>query len=355
MNEQEHSEIQNKLVEWFEANKRDLPWRKAYSPYEIWISEIMLQQTQIKTVLPYFERWMAKFPDIASVAASEEEVLKSWEGLGYYSRAKNMHKTAQILVQAHGGEIPRDFSSVLSLPGIGRYTAGAIMSFAFNEAHPIVEANIERVIARVFNLAAPVKTREAQDFIWKKAEELLPRDDARRFNQALMELGAIVCMPKNPLCPQCPINSCCKSFELGLVDQRPVLLKRKSTTPIEVAIGVLVRKGKIFIQKRPASGLMPNLWEFPGGKVNAGENPEEALVREFREELGAAVKNLEKITVIRHSYTSFRVTLHAYYCEPEDEKMEPILRAAVDSRWVERDELNRYAFPAANRKLIDLL
>lgn len=354
--EENLKETARRLVSWFNAHQRDLPWREKYLPYEVWISEIMLQQTQVKTVLPYFRRWMERFPDISSVArASEEEILRYWEGLGYYSRAKNIHKTADIVVRDFAGQFPTEHRDVLKLPGIGPYTAGAIMSLAYNKDYPVVDGNVERVFARLFNIERPVREKAAHDFIWKTARELIPKGKARIFNQALMELGATVCTPRNLLCSECPIRLFCESCRLGIVKERPVPPKRKTLTPLEVAVGILVDQEKIFIQKRPPSGLMADLWEFPGGKLRDGETPEEGLIREFWEELEVKVHSLRKITVIRHNYTSFKITLHAFFCKLRPESQRPVLRAAADSRWVTPDQLNHYAFPAANRKLIQLI
>jgi A/G-specific adenine glycosylase len=351
-----YPKLRSRLLAWFDRNRRSLPWRTDYSPYEVWISEIMLQQTQVKTVLPYFLRWLERFPSVRSVAeAAEEEILKHWEGLGYYSRAGNIHKTAKILMRDFHGEFPRDHRKLLKLPGIGLYTAGAVMSFAFNEAYPAVDRNVERVFARVFNICVPVSEKETRLSILATAKELIPPGEARRFNQAIMELGAVLCTPRNPVCFECPISALCKSFQLGITDQRPVPGKRKVIVPIDVAVGVLVQKGKVFIQKRPASGLMAHLWEFPGGKLAPGETPSQALVREFREELELDVRCHDKIALIRHNYTSFKVTLHAYFCKLSTENQTPILHAAVDARWVDLESLDTYAFPAANRKLIAMI
>lgn len=356
MRESTYPEIRNRLLAWYDKSQRPLPWRKDHAPYQIWISEIMLQQTRVQTALPYYQRWMARFPDVAAVAeASEDEILKHWEGLGYYSRARNIHATARALMERFDGTLPRSSRTLLSLPGIGSYTAGAIMSLAFNEDTPAVDGNVERVFARVFNIDTPVKEKPGADLIREIAREILPKGDARRFNQALMDLGALVCTPGTPECQRCPIRDSCLSLRRGVVEKRPVRGEKKRSTAIEVAVGVLLRGDRIFIQKRPASGLMPNLWEFPGGKIEAGETPEEALVRELREELGVQVRPLEKIALIRHSYTSFRVALHAYYCTLRDEAAEPKLRSAVESRWASRKELDDYAFPSANRRLIKLL
>lgn len=316
----------------------------------------MLQQTQVKTALPYYLNWMERFEDVRSVAAASlDELLKYWEGLGYYSRVRNLHKTAKILVDKYDGTFPREYPQILGLPGIGPYTAGAIMSLAFNENYPMIDGNIQRVFARLFNISTSIKETANQKFMWEKAAQLLPASEARDFNQGLMELGALVCTPKNPLCPECPLDEFCESFRLDVVNRRPVPSERKKIKPIEVAVGVLVEKSKILIQKRPENGLMGCLWEFPGGKLETDESPEAALEREFFEELGLHVSCLDKITTIRHAYTNFRVTLHAFRCRLSKPYQKPQLRAASEARWVTRNQLDEFAFPAANRKLINIL
>ncbi|MHB1014008.1 MAG: A/G-specific adenine glycosylase [Desulfurivibrionaceae bacterium] len=348
--------LQDALLLWFAENGRLLPWRCTYLPYHIWISEIMLQQTQMERVVVYFNRWLDRFPDIASLAkAREQEVLRLWEGLGYYSRAKNLLKTADLLCRIHDGALPEDHGALLQLPGIGRYTAGAIMSLAFNRNHPIVDANVERFFSRLFNLAAPVKEKHTHAFIWQKATELIPQGKARFFNQALMELGALVCLPRSPRCAACPVRGHCEAFAQGVVSERPVAGKAKEIVPIVMVSGILRHQGKIFIQKRLADDVWPNLWEFPGGRIKKGETPEQALVREYREETGFAIHGLEKIVVIKHSFTKYRVTLHCYYCRLQNSGTEPILRAAQEYRWASGDELENFAFPAPHRSLINRL
>jgi A/G-specific adenine glycosylase len=345
--------IREKLLGWFEKNQRNLPWRREYRPYEVYISEIMLQQTQVRTMLPYYERWMTRFPDIQSIAeAPEDTVLKHWEGLGYYSSARNIHRTARIVVRAFQGKIPGDYDELRGLPGIGSYTASAIMSLAFGQDYPVVDGNVKRVFARLFDIAQPLRERESLRFIEATADLLLPRGNAGAFNQALMELGALVCTPRSPLCPDCPVGRECRSHVLGLVSRRPVPSPRKAPTTLQVAVGILTCRGRIFIQKRPPGGLMPLLWEFPGGKVRERETPEEALVRELQEELEVGVAILGKIAVIRHSYTSFRVALHAFDCRLVDDAARPVLHSALEARWVTPGELSDFAFPAANQKLI---
>ncbi len=348
--------IQNKILSWFAENQRDLPWRKTYDPYHVWISEVMLQQTQMERGVAYFKRWVKRFPDIGSVAdGKEDEILKLWEGLGYYSRAHNIAKTAKILLKEYGANLPEDYQALLGLPGIGKYTAGAIMSLAFNQDYPIVDANVERLFARLFYIDSPIKGKSAQKKVWSKAKELIPAGQARQFNQALMELGALVCKPKRPMCRVCPIDSFCKADLENAADQLPVLAKGKSSIRIEMVTGVLVHDSKIFIQKRPANGVWANLWEFPGGRIEQGETPEQALVREYCEETEFEVGNLQKIAVVKHTYTIHNITLHGFYCQLHSSNPRPVLHAAQDYQWVIQERVKDFAFPAGHRKLIEII
>lgn len=350
--------LPEEILAWFAVSSRDLPWRRTYTPYHIWISEIMLQQTQMDRVVTYFTRWLERFPDIESVAAApEQEILKFWEGLGYYSRARNILKTAGLLVRDFKGRLPENHNALLGLPGIGKYTAGAIMSLAFNREFAIVDANIERLFSRLFDIRQPVKNPESQKFIWQTASELIPTGQAREFNQALMELGALICTPNTPKCPDCPLERLCEAHRLGLVAERPVRPENsKKIIPVAMATGILKRNGKIFIQKRPATGVWANLWEFPGGRLERAESPAAALVREYKEETGFRVGKLQKIQVIKHSYTIYRVTLHCFFCSllagnPDN----PELTAAQEYRWVHPAELAAFAFPAGHRSLVTSL
>ena len=347
------SELASRLLNWYRENRRDLPWRREVTPYRVWISEIMLQQTQIERVIHYFQRWMRAFPTVRAVAEAEaSSLLKAWEGLGYYSRVQNIRKTAGILMQAYQGRLPDSHAELLRLPGIGPYTAGAIMSLAFNQPCPAVDGNVERVFARLHDLDAPVKSLQNRNFIHDQIRGMIPEKQAREFNQALMELGALICRPQSPVCSRCPCPPFCLSRVQGTTHLRPVRKKPARPTPLEVAAGVLVHRGRIFIQKRPPSGLMPNLWEFPGGKLKPDETPQAALEREFQEELNLAVTVGSPIMIIRHSYTSFRITLHTFWCALTRPKQRPVLRFAVDGRWVSPPELTEFAFPAADNKLI---
>jgi A/G-specific adenine glycosylase len=350
------NKLQKNLLDWFADNARELPWRQTYSPYHVWISEIMLQQTQMDRVVGYFNKWVSRFPDIRSISrANEEEVLKLWEGLGYYSRARNIMRTAKLLVKDFKGKLPADHKELLSLPGIGPYTAGAIMSIAFNLDYPLVDANIERLFARLFNLDKQVKDKETHSYIWRKAGELIPHGKTRVFNQALMELGALVCIPQNPRCKICPVVEHCLAFRMDTVSKRPVLKEPAKTIFIEMATGIVRHKDKILIQKRKPTGVWANLWEFPGGRLEPGETPEMALIREYKEETELTVGNPEKITTVQHSYTIYRVTLHCFFCSLMDSRHEPTLHTAQEHRWAYPEELSNYAFPAGHRKLIKYL
>ena len=359
---QEHlAELQKALLQWFAQNQRSLPWRVNYTPYEVWISEVMLQQTQMERGVSYFKNWMRRFPDIASLAAaSEEEVLRQWEGLGYYSRARHILTAARKIMSEHGGVFPSDLADIRALPGVGPYTAGAVASIAFGEKLPCVDANVERVVARIFDVDSPVKQEPAAGIIHRWALRLVPEGLAREHNQAMMELGALVCR-KKPLCASCPLAQFCISLHLGITDQRPVPGKRATITPVKAVTGVLHCGSRVFVQKRPPAGVWGNLWEFPGGRVEADESPEQASVREFMEETGFEVRVVQRHGIIRHGYTTYRLTLHCFGLElavpplADAPPLPPQLTAATEYRWVSPQELNALAMPAAHRKLADRL
>lgn len=342
--------IASALIQWFQANQRPLPWRRHYTPYEVWISEIMLQQTQVKTALPYFERWMRAIPSIQALAnASEAEILKLWEGLGYYSRALNLKKAALQILKEHVGIFPSEHPSILALPGIGPYTAGAIASIAFNQAYPIVDGNVVRVLSRLFAFEKDV--RKNADFFWQKSAALLPTQNPRDFNQGLMELGALICTPKKPSCSSCPLQEQCMAFKKGLVESLPKKSPPKKKIPIQVAIGILIREGKVYVQKRPSKGLMSGLWEFPGGKIEKGESPEAALRREVQEETGLCLTKVRPFQRLQHSYTSYKVDLHCFIATAEEGPVQ--LESSTEYRWISPEELTTLAFPAANKKIIE--
>jgi len=341
------------LLDWFSRHKRDLPWRETYSPYHVWISEIMLQQTQMERGVEYFKRWIARFPDLGSLAtAQQDEVLKLWEGLGYYSRARNLHKAAQIVMDQHNGTLPTSTEALLALPGIGPYTARAIASIAFKQDVCVVDANVERVMARLYDIALPVKSRQAKEKINASVTALLPCGHARDFNQALMEFGSLVCSPRNPACAGCCLAGFCLARKNGVQEERPVIVKAPSPIYISMATGVLIHDGRILTQKRQADDIWGNLWEFPGGVVETGETPDQAVVREYLEETGLTVNHPVPIASFKHSFTRFRVTLYAFFVTLLSNPQELTLQAAQEHRWASWSEILKLAFPAGHRKLV---
>ncbi len=353
---QDFTIIQQQLLLWFQDEGRALPWRKKYDPYHVWISEIMLQQTQMERGVEYFQRWIDRLPDIVAVAdAEEEEILKLWEGLGYYARARNLHKTARIIKDNYYGRLPKEHGTLLTLPGIGPYTASAIASIAFNQDFPVVDANVERIFARIFDIDAPLKHKDTKKKMDKLAWRLLPSGNSRQFNQALMEFGGLVCTPKNPLCAICPIAQQCQALLRGVVHERPLPRKGKKVIPIEMATGILFHDDQIFIQKRLENDIWGGLWEFPGGRLEEGEQADEAMVREFLEETELQVEVCEKITTVVHHYTRYKVILHCFTCRFRLGFENPVLHAAQESRWIQPKDLHVYGFPAGHRKLIEYI
>lgn len=346
-----------KLLGWFRDASRPLPWRHSYNPYHVWISEIMLQQTQMERGVDYFNRWIARFPDLASVAeADEQEILKLWEGLGYYARARNLHATARIVREQYGGVIPCDPATLRTFPGIGPYTAAAIASIAGNVDIAAIDANVLRVYARLFDIETSITRSSTRKEIEEKALGLLPKGKARQYNQALMDLGGLICLPRSPKCAMCPVNDLCLAKAHGTVNERPVKEASGKKILIEMATGVLTSEGRVFIQQRLADDIWGGLWEFPGGGVENGESPDEAVVREYREETGFTVRVCSKLTTVTHFYTKYKVVLHCYGCQLLSANQHaPTLTAAQGCRWVFPEELKHFAFPAGHRKLLEYM
>jgi A/G-specific adenine glycosylase len=348
--------IEMHLLAWFRQTKRDLPWRRTYDPYHVWISEIMLQQTQMDRGVEYFKRWIARFPDVAAVTrATEQEILKLWEGLGYYARARNLYRAAKVIVEKFDGHVHCDYDLLRGLPGVGPYTAAAIASIAGNSDIPVVDANVARIFARLFDLDEPIKERECRKRIEGLAHQLLPAGKARIFNQALMDLGGLICVPKNPKCHECPIAGECFAFLRGTVADRPVSGKPRQTVLIEMATAVLSHEGRLFIQQRLADDIWGGLWEFPGGRLEENESPERAVVREYHEETGFTVEVCNRITTVVHHYTRYKVVLHCFTCRLVGKDTVARLQAAQDCRWILPGELAEYAFPAGHRKLLEYI
>lgn len=343
--------LANLLLAWYQKNARDLPWRGHADPYTIWVSEIMLQQTRVETVIPYFNRWMERFPTVQALAeAPPQAVLSAWEGLGYYRRAHHLQRAAITLVEQYGGELPRDVKKLQALPGVGRYTAGAIASMAFGLDEPALDGNIRRVLARVFNVSVPARSSAGEKHLWSLARENLPSGQASDYNQALMDLGALICTPRDPDCRACPLQTICAACELGLQSERPVLSARPKTPHVTVTAAIIERDGRYLLAQRPAGGLLGGLWEFPGGKTLPGEDLETCLRREICEELGVDIQVGKSLGKYRHAYTHFKVTLYAYRCSLASQA-EPRPIQPTSLRWVPVEALADFPMGKIDRQI----
>jgi A/G-specific adenine glycosylase len=340
------------LLTWYDEHAANLPWRGTHDPYAIWLSEIMLQQTQVETVKAYYSRFLTAYPTVADLAAAPlDDVLKLWEGLGYYSRARNLHRAAQAVMKDWNGQIPTSVDDLLKLPGIGRYTAGAIASIAFGQAAPVLDGNVIRVFARLTDFADDVTQPAAQKHLWSLAESWLSHERPGDYNQALMEIGRTICKPRNPLCSKCPIQVHCLAHTRGTQAERPVKKAKAPTPHYQVTAGIIWDvQGRVLIAQRPQDGLLGGLWEFPGGKCEAGETLQECLRRELREELGIEVHIGEEFVVVQHAFTHFRITLHAFTCHYTGG--DPQALGVQDWVWVTPDAFERYSFGKADREVI---
>ena len=346
--------VRRRLLAHYDASARDLPWRRTDDPYAIWISEVMLQQTRVETVRERWSAFLARFPDVGSLArAREASVLKAWEGLGYYRRARNLRLAAKRLVAEHDGALPDDVDALRSLPGFGAYTASAVASIAFGRRTAVVDGNVQRVLARVLNEEADVTRAAGRRSIQAAADALVPRARPGDWNQAVMELGATICGPRGPRCDACPIVADCSGHAAGRADALPVRPARGPTPHHDIAAGIVWRDGRVLIGRRPVDGLLGGLWEFPGGKRREGETLEAACVREVEEETGLAVRVVGPYMTLEHAYTHFRITLHLFHCEAPAGRPRPL--GCEAPRFVTLRQLDRYAFPRANRRAIDAL
>ncbi|MHC4561174.1 MAG: A/G-specific adenine glycosylase [Planctomycetota bacterium] len=341
-----------KLLAWWQPHARDMPWRSDRTPYRVWVAEMMLQQTQVQTVGPYFRRWLKAFPSFrALAAASQDSVLKCWEGLGYYSRARNMHATARIVTNELAGRMPRSVEQLRKLPGIGPYTAGAIASIAFGADEPVLDGNVIRVLCRLLGIRRNPADSAVRGELWRLAGELIPPGRAGDFNEAMMDLGATVCTPTSPDCPTCPLRALCIARAKGLQAKLPVRPHRRKPPHYDIAVGVVIKRGKVLIARRKPDVMLGGLWEFPGGKMQSGEAAAQAAIREVREEVGIEVAADDTpFATVQHAYSHFRITLQAVVCRHVRGRPRAIGCEAV--RWVAMDDLGDYAFPRANQKVL---
>jgi A/G-specific adenine glycosylase len=350
------SHIVHRLLAWFAQNARPLPWRRTRDPYAIWVSEVMLQQTQVKTVLPYWERWMRALPSLEALAGAKPHKLhKLWEGLGYYTRVRNLQRAAQIIVNEHGGRFPQDFEAVLALPGIGRYTAGAICSIAFNQPQPLLDGNVIRVLTRLYGIAGDPRAGRTNARLWQLAEALVvcaaktgTRQACSHFNQSLMELGALVCTPQQPECRVCPVAKQCVAYRQGRVDQIPRRPRRVQAVPRRFAAFVAQKDGLFLVRQRPAGVVNAHLWEFPNLELKPGTGD---LKSAARRALGARPARLEPLATIKHSITRYRITLEAYRVTgPRGARLD-----AAAGRWLSKRSLKALAFTSAHKRIVERL
>jgi A/G-specific adenine glycosylase len=342
--------VRRQLLTWFARHRRDLPWRHTRDPYAIWVSEVMLQQTQVATVIPYFQRFLQAFPTLPHLAAADEQqVLRLWEGLGYYRRARSLHQAARQLAAEHQGNLPDDPEVWRRLPGVGRYTLGAVLSQAFDRRLPILEANSARLLCRFFGVDEPPEDAAVQKRLWQLAEVLLPRRRVGDFNQALMELGALVCTPAAPGCLICPLARHCAARNQGRQDELPRRTRPPATIEVQEVAVVVRRDGQVLAVQRPAQGRWANLWEFPHAELQAGEASDAAAERLLRDMTGLVVELGPELTTLTHGITRYRITL---VCR-EAAWRRGEFRSTVyqQGRWLLPAELAELPFSAPQRRL----
>lgn len=345
--------LRRSLLIWYQQNGRELPWRITRDPYNIWVSEIMLQQTQVNTVIPYYLRWLEQFPTVEALATADQQaVLKAWQGLGYYARARNLHRAAQMIHNDYGGLFPQRLDDVMQLPGIGKTTAGGILSAAFDQPTAILDGNVKRVLARLTSL--PVPPNRSQKLLWGVSDALIDPTSPRDFNQGIMDLGATVCTPKSPSCPLCPWQGDCRAYQFNLQSSLPMTETRSPLPHKKIGVAVIWNDdGLILIDRRRQEGLLGGMWEFPGGKIEPDETVEECIKREIQEELGIEVVVGDRLITVDHTYSHFRVTLNVHHCQYQSGEPQPI--ECDEIRWVTLEELPNYPFPKANEKIIEAL
>ncbi len=337
------------LLAWYHKNRRDLPWRQTNDPYKIWLSEIMLQQTQVKTVIDYYHRFLTRFPTIQDLAtANEEEVLTLWSGLGYYSRAKNLHQAAKQIVEKNDAKFPSDPKEILSLPGIGKYTLGAIASIAFKQVLPLVDGNVMRVYSRVFAIKGNPQESKFQKKIWEIAKELVPQNNPGDFNQALMELGATICSPTSPNCPSCPIKKLCKATTLN-PEKFPEKKERQKTKKLFRLVALLIHQKKLCLVLPENTRWQKGLWQLPGTMMEDEKNFENEI-RLYLENKKIAHHSPTLLPLHTHQITHHKITIYPYRIE-----VSLIPKIHKNSRWIDLTELHTIGIPAADRKILESL
>ncbi|MBU1342044.1 MAG: A/G-specific adenine glycosylase [Proteobacteria bacterium] len=346
--------FQEKIEAWYQTHHRKLPWRENKDPYRIWISEVMLQQTQVKTVIPYFINFIKKFPTLDDLAQSDlETILKLWEGLGYYARARNFHKAVTVVSKNLNSTIPDDVYLFKKLPGVGDYITAAVLSIAFGQTLAVVDGNVKRVLARLYCIKYPVNKPAFHKQFLAYADKLLDENDPGTFNQAMMELGALICTPRNPRCPDCPVSEFCRALLSDKVSRYPRRIKTQKVPTFHIAAGIVRKNGTLLITRRKLDGLLGGLWEFPGGKLKEKEDAGSACIREIREETGITTAIESRLTTIHHAYTHFKIIMEVFYCTYISGRIR--LNGPIDFRWVKLKDIDAFAFPKANLKFISMI
>ena len=344
----ETGKIQTKLLRWFKKNGRDLPWRRTRDPYAIWVSEIMLQQTQVNTVIPYYRNFLKVFPTRNHLAKADlSKVLKVWEGLGYYSRARNLHRASQVVLNRFHGIIPDNLSDLLSLPGIGRSTAGAILSFAFQKEAPILDGNAKRVISRLFAVSDNPAKGKTEDLLWKISESLIPKGFSNPFNQALMDLGSMLCTPKGPGCDQCPLHQYCKGYLSGKPESYPPRTIKKTIPHITAVSAVIKKNGQVLLCQRPPKGLLGGLWEFPNWPTEEKKDFKGYLRHQVKSEIGLRVTSKEPIGSFHQTFSHFKLTLHVFHCQ--------YLNGKARGKWVPIQNLHLFPMSRIHRRIAQVI
>ena len=351
----EKQQFRRQLLKWYATHERDLPWRRSKNAYRVWVSEVMLQQTQVATVKDYFRRFIKAFPNVKQLAqADEQDVLRLWEGLGYYRRARQLHAAAQVVVDEHGGRFPRHVATLQTLPGIGRYTAGAIVSIAYDQPAPILEANTIRLLSRLIAYREDPTKSAGQKVLWATAEELLPTKDVARFNQALMELGSLVCTPKSPACDACPVSQHCAAYDAGLENEIPAATKKQQFVDVREAAVVVRKQRQVLLRQCTPGERWAGLWDFPRFAVEA-QGPlfaQEELIEKVREQSGITIKPATLIKTIKHGVTRYRITLDCYQSEFASGR---IKRRDGPVRWTTLQQLAELPLSTTGRKLANLI